>query len=431
VKVAYLTNQYPKTSHTFIRREIAGIEAAGLEVERITVRGSEEHLVDGRDRDERRRTRVLLGHGALGLLPDAFAALVSRPLRTIRALRAAIVMARWSRTSLLRHLAYLAEACVLLRWTRGRGVEHVHAHFSTNPAAVALLCRELGGPPFSFTIHGTADFDSPSAAALPCKIERAVFVIAVCEDGRRRLLLRVPPGHEHKVHVVRCGVDDPFLRARPRGVPDDPRLVCVARLSAEKGIAVLLRAARLLADEGLVFEIVLVGDGPERAALEGLARDLDVATRVRFDGWRSGDEVRARIVDSRALVLASLSEGLPVVIMEALALRRPVIGTAVGGVAELVVAGECGWVVAPGSERELAAAMREALTLAPAALDRMGRCGAERVAAAHDAGAEARRLAQLFLGHAIDADAARAAAVGERGTWNSAPKPGHQRTVAS
>jgi glycosyltransferase involved in cell wall biosynthesis len=397
VKVAYLTNQYPKTSHTFIRREIAGVEAAGLSVERISVRASDEELVDECDRAERRRTRVLLRRGALGLLPDALAVSVSHPLRTLRALRTALVISRTSDRGLLRHLAYVAEACVLLRWTKDLGIEHVHAHFSTNPTAVALLCHELGGPPYSFTAHGTADFNSGSADALPRKIAQASFVIAVCEDGRRRLLLRTPPGHEDKVHVVRCGVDAQFLGADAHGVPVDARLVCVARLSEEKGIAVLLHAARSLADDGIEFEICLLGDGPERDKLEALVAELGLAAHVRFEGWCSGAEVRARVLDSRALVLASFSEGLPVVIMEAFALKRPVIGTSVGGIAELVVPGDCGWIVSPGSESELADAMREALALSSADLDSMGERGARRVAAAHDALTEARGLARLFL----------------------------------
>lgn len=396
MKVAYLTNQYPKTSHTFIRREIAGLEEAGLEVERISVRAVDEPLVDEGDRAERGRTRVLLEHGAPGLLPAVLAVCASRPLRTVRALRTAVAMGWNSPRGLARHLAYLAEACVLLRWASRLGVEHVHAHFSTNPADVALLCRELGGPPFSFTAHGTADLGSASAASLPTKIEKASFAIAVCEDGRRRLLLRAPGGHEDKVHVVRCGVDRSFLRAEACGVPTAPKLVCVARLGPEKGIDVLLRAASVLAEEGLDFELSLLGDGPERASLEALTRALGLGARVRFEGWRNGAEVHARILASRALVLASLSEGLPVVIMEALALRRPVIATAVGGISELVVPGVCGWLVAPGSVRELAEAMREALTRSSAELDAMGRVGASHVTAAHDASVQAQRMAQLF-----------------------------------
>ncbi len=397
VKIAYLTGQYPKTSHTFIRREIAGLEEAGLEVDRISVRPAA-GLVDERDRDEQARTRVLLRRGALGLLPGALAVTARRPLRTLSALRTALAMGWKSPRGLLRHLAYLAEACVLLRWLERSGAEHVHAHFATNAADVALLCRELGGPPFSFTAHGTADLGSRAVLSLTRKISAAAFAVAVCEDGRQRLLLRTSPGHEGKIHVVRCGVDGQFLAADAQPVPSARRLTCVARLSQEKGIAVLLHATRLLAEEGVDFELSLLGDGDERAGLEGLARDLGIADRVHFEGWKGGALVREGILESRALVLPSFSEGLPVVIMEALALRRPVICTAVGGISELVEAGVSGWIVPPGSERALADAMRDALARPTEELDAMGQRGAERVAASHDSSAQARSMAQLFLG---------------------------------
>jgi colanic acid/amylovoran biosynthesis glycosyltransferase len=397
VKVAYLTNQYPKTSHTFIRREIAGVEAAGLEVQRISLRATEEQLVDPRDREERARTRVILEHGALGLLPSVVRVSLRRPLRAFKALLTALAMGRGSQRGPLLHLAYLAEACVLVRWLEAAAIDHLHVHFATNPATVALLCRDLGGPPFSFTSHGSADFRLTTHVGLRKKIDKARFVVAVCEDGRKRLLSCTPAGQESKLNVVCCGVDDAFLDAVPTAVPSDARFVCIARLSSEKGITVLLRAARLLADEGHAFEIALVGDGPDRPALEALASRLRLSAHVRFEGWKSGAEVREHILASRALVLPSLSEGLPVVIMEALALQRPVICTTVGGTAELVKDGACGWLVPPGSESELARAMREALRSTPEQLEALGRCGAERVAQRHDAGTRARELTQLFL----------------------------------
>ena len=397
MRVAYLTNQYPKTSHTFVRREIAGLEEAGLQVERFSVRSVDEPLVDEGDRAERDRTHVLLAGGVPGLAPAVLATCMLRPLRTLRALRTALSMGWSSPRGLARHLAYLAEACLLLRWGTRLGIEHVHAHFSTNPTDVALLCRQLGGPPFSFTAHGTADLAPASVESLPAKIEAATFAIAVCEHGREQLLQRTPRGHEHKLHVVRCGVDRRFLAADARAVSGAPRLVCVARLSPEKGIGVLLRAATLLALEGLDFVLSVLGDGPERKALDAQVRALGLSGRVTFEGWKSGAEVHARILASRALVLSSLSEGLPVVIMEAFALCRPVIATSVGGIAELVVPGECGWLVPPGAVRELADAMRDALTRTAAELDAMGHRGALRVRAAHDASAQARELARLFL----------------------------------
>ncbi|HUR28088.1 MAG TPA: glycosyltransferase family 4 protein [Planctomycetota bacterium] len=417
MKIAYLTNQYPKTSHTFIRREIAGVEAAGIEVERISVRATEEQLVDPRDREERARTRVILAHGALGLLPSVFATFLRQPLRAFSTLLTALAMGRGSQRGSLRHLAYFAEACVLVRWMKAGAIDHVHVHFATNPATVALLCRDLGGPPFSFTTHGSADFRVTTHIGLRKKIDRARFVVAVCEDGKKRLLACTPAGQEGKLYVVCCGVDDAFLAATPTAVPQAARFVCIARLSSEKGIAVLLRAARMLADEGYAFELALVGDGPERAALEALASRLRLTAHVRFEGWKSGAEVRDYVLASRALVLPSLSEGLPVVIMEALALRRPVICTTVGGVAELVKDGLCGWLVSPGSETELARAMRAALRSTPEQLEAMGRNGAERVAERHDAGTRARELTQLFLDSRAD-------------SWTGARSSAHAEPVA-
>lgn len=424
MKVAYLVNQYPKTSHTFIRREIAGVEAAGIDVERVSVRATRETLVDERDEAESKRTRVLLGRGVRGLLRACVAVALERPWSTVRALRKAVRLGRGSPRGVGKHLAYLAEAALLLRWTRELGVEHIHAHFSTNPATVALLCRALGGPPFSFTAHGTADFEAAKRDSLAGKIAAATFVVAVSEDGKKRLSAQTAPGHETKLRVVRCGVDGQFLSGSTRGVPDAKRLTCVARLSEEKGVATLVRATALLAKDDVEVELVLVGDGPERAELERLARDLGVARRVRFDGWRSSAEVRERLLASRALVLASRSEGLPVVIMEAMALARPVIATDVGGIAELVVHEEPeknGWLVPPGDERALASAMRDVLERAPSELDAMGRRGAARVAAMHDASAEACKLAELFRHGVRRAEPSRGSASKPRGVW----RPNH------
>jgi glycosyltransferase involved in cell wall biosynthesis len=396
VKVAYLTSQYPKTSHTFIRREIAGVERAGVEVERISVRAAGADLVDESDLAERRRTRVLLDRGVPGLLPATLATLVRRPRRAIRALTTAIAMGRRSPRGVARHIAYFAEACVLLDWSTRLGIEHVHAHFATNPTDVALLCRELGGPPFSFTAHGTSDLGSAEPGALTRKLEAASFAVAVCDDGRRKLLAHELGGRETEIHVVRCGVDRAFHAKTRSPVPEAPRLVCVARLSREKALAVLVRAARLLADEGLEFELAILGDGPERTRLERLVRELALDDFVRFEGWSSGDAVREAVLRARALVLPSLSEGLPVVIMEAFALRRPVIATRVGGIPELVETGVSGWIVDPGSDRSLRDAMREALQRPARELDAMGERGAQRVLVAHDADAQAKRLARLF-----------------------------------
>jgi hypothetical protein len=189
LRVAYLVNQYPSVSHTFIRREIEALEAAGLQVERFSIRRTApEQLRDERDRAEAARTDSLLEGDRLRLVAFCVAELLRAPARWWSALRATLSLGWRSDRGVLRPLAYLAEACVLRRELDERGVSHLHAHFVTNSTTVALLCRILGGPPFSFTAHGDACFGSASAAGLGRKVEAAEVAIAVSEDGRAQLM---------------------------------------------------------------------------------------------------------------------------------------------------------------------------------------------------------------------------------------------------
>lgn len=416
MRVAYLTNAYPSTSHSFIRREIRALEALGAEVLRYSIRPARD-LVTREDLEERARTRVVLERGAPGLLGAVLAAAAARPWRLLRALASAVRLGWRSDRGLLRHLAYLCEACAVAAWARRDRADHLHAHFGTNPAAVALLCRALGGPTFSFTVHGPEEFDRPASLGLGRKIRGAAFVVAVSSFGRSQLWRWVRHDEWHKVKVVRCGLGEDLLRAPPVPVPDRPRLLCIARLSEQKGHLLLVEAAARLAAEGRAFEIVLAGDGPLRGEIEELVRRRGLDGRVRVAGWMSGDRVRDEIVGSRALVQPSFAEGLPVVLMEALALGRPVVTTWVAGIPELVEPGASGWLVPPGAVDELAGAMREALDASPARLAEMGGAGRTRVRRDHDASREAAELLRLF---AQAASSSAAAGGVERGTPDSA-----------
>lgn len=396
-RIAYLINQYPKGSHTFIRREIVGLEAQGLEVERFSIRSMEGRLVDAADLDERTKTHVLLESGLSGLVAATLACALSSPLAFARTVRLAVAVGWRSDRGLARHAVYLMEACLLLHELRARGADHLHAHFGTNPATVAMLCRSLGGPPFSFTVHGPEEFDKPDQLALTEKIERAEFVAGVSNFGRSQLYRRCTPERWPKVQVIHCGVDASFLRAPHVPPPEAPRLVCVGRLCEQKGQLLLVEAAARLACEGRDFRLVLVGDGELRGEVEALIAREGLGDRVEITGWASGERVRDELLAARAMVLPSFAEGLPVVIMEALALGRPVVSTYVAGIPELVTP-ECGWLVPAGSIDALVDAMREVLLSSPARLDDMGRVGRARVGARHDAERIVGQLADLFKG---------------------------------
>jgi glycosyltransferase involved in cell wall biosynthesis len=394
--VAYLVNQYPKVSHSFIRREILALERRGVAVQRIAVRGWEGVLADEEDKQERERTQYLLQDGLRPLAAAALRAFAASPARWLRGLATALRMGRRADRPLPYHLVYFAQACRVLEWLRASGASHLHAHFGTNSAEVAMLVNALGGPKYSFTVHGPEEFDKPEFLGLGEKIRRADFVAAVSSYGRSQLYRWVEHAHWPKVKVVHCGLERAFHDVPPSDPPAVPRLVCVGRLCEQKGQLLLVEAARLLAERGIPFELVLAGDGEMRAELESQVASLGLGGRVRITGWISSAQVRDEILASRALVLASFAEGLPVVIMEAMALRRPVITTFVAGIPELVRSGEGGWLFPAGDVHELAAAMQACLEAPAAVLAAMGRAAHERVLARHDIDTEAAKLAGLF-----------------------------------
>jgi glycosyltransferase involved in cell wall biosynthesis len=393
VRLAYLSNVYPAVSHSFIRREIEGVEAAGHEVYRFSLRPAGADLKDPADLREAQTTETVLVQGAFALLFAWLGLFARRPMNSVAALKAAFGLSAPGLEQKFLHLAYLLEAAWLTRRLATLKVEHLHAHFGTNPAAVALLVRALGGPPFSLTVHGSEEFDSPVTLALRAKIEAATFVAAISSFTRSQLMRWSRRGDWSKIQVIRCGVDDGFLDAGAAPAPESStEFVCVARLSAAKGLLQLIAACDRMRSTGEQFSITIVGDGELRDELENEVSRRQLHDVVSLAGVRSSAEVREHLLRARAFVLPSFAEGLPVVIMEALGLSRPVITTAVGGIPELVDR-ESGWLIPAGSEDALVDAMTAALHASPEELSAKGAVGSERVRRMHDA----RRNAELIV----------------------------------
>ena len=396
MKIAYFINQYPKVSHSFVRREILAMERHGFTVLRMALRGWDAPTPDAEDRSEKERTRYVLRDGAAALLVPALRTLLSSPRRFFAALAVAARISRQSHDRpLIYHLIYVAEACRILSWMREFGARHLHAHFGTNSAEVALLARVLGGPPFSFTVHGPDEFAQPMALAE--KIHGCAFVVAVSSFGRSQLCLRLPHEDWRKVKVVHCGLEPGFYDVAPVPLPAAPRLVCVGRLSEAKGQLLLVEAMGRIAAKGIRCELALVGDGPLRRELEQLIDEHGISDRVRITGWISSDAVRAEILAARALVLPSFAEGLPVVIMEAMALRRPVLSTYIAGIPELVLPAENGWLIPAGSLEDLTEALEICLSTPLDRLQKIGDAANRRAVARHSIDVEARKLGELFL----------------------------------
>lgn len=409
MKIAYLMNHYPKVSHTFIRREILALEQAGVSVMRLSVRGWDDPAPDPQDQAEKSRTFYLLRDGLKPLLTATLSQALRSPGHFISGLRAAFRLSRRAERPLPLHLIYLAEACLALRHLREQGIEHVHAHFGTNATEVALLIETLGGPGYSFTCHGSEEFDKPEALHLGEKIRRARFVVAISSFCRSQVMRWVSHDHWPKVKVARCGVEPAFhdLVTPPA---TGHRLVHVGRLCEQKGHLLLLEAAALVKARGVKFELVFAGDGELRRPVEERIAALGLQRHVRITGWISSDQVRAEILSSRAMVISSFAEGLPVVVMESMALRRPVVSTAIAAIPELVLAPENGWLVPAGDAQALADAMVDCLQCDDAELQRRGDAARERVLQRHDVDAEAARLLRMFQEHVGAASPTRPAA---------------------
>jgi glycosyltransferase involved in cell wall biosynthesis len=395
VKIAYLISLYPAVSHTFILAEVMALRARGLEVETFSVRRARPRDILGADAEaEAGRTRWLLPASLPGYARALLWALGSRPARLARTLATAVARRGLGLRNRVMWLIYLVEAVQLAHWLHRGGHQHLHVHFGNPASNTAWLAARLAGLPFSMTLHGI-DLDEPERFRLPQKIAEARFTACISQFGRAKMLYATPPAVWNKVHLVRCGLAGAPPESSPPG--DTGRLVCVARLSPEKGHLILLDALAALHRAGRSFHCTLVGDGPMRQELESRAAALGLDGRVSFAGAQPPAKVAGYYAEADAVVLASFGEGIPLVLMEAMSHGRPVIATWVGGIPELVVPGKTGWLVPPGSVDALREALEDWLS-DPERARALGREGRAAVQRKHRIEVAAERLEALFRG---------------------------------
>lgn len=395
MKVAYLTGEYPRATDTFIQREILAVEQCGIEVERFAVRRpGDEHMVGDRQRSERDLTTYLLERPK-----ESFAGVLARafrrsPIRFVTAARLAVTTRRLGPKGSAKQAAYFVEAAVLAELMAERGVDHLHNHFADSSCTVAMLAAALGGTTYSFTLHGPAIFFEPHEWHLGTKLETAAFCATISNFARSQACLFSPSEVWPRIRIVHCGVDE-AENSEPSRPPGPCELLFVGRLDAVKGVVVLFDAVASLLAAGTDLRLTLVGDGPQRAELERRATALGIAGSVTFAGYRNQVEVQQHLRDSDVFVLPSFAEGVPVSLMEAMAMSLPVVATNVGGVTELVRDGLNGFVVAPGDPVALEAAIAD-LAADDDLRRRMGAVGRSTVRADFDSLTEARRLVTLF-----------------------------------
>lgn len=393
MNIAYLMNSYPMTSTTFIRREIEALERRGVSIRRYAVRRWGEALADPDDREEQNRTEYLLTGNGAGLVGSFLKECATNPGGVIKALGPWAALLKQARGGFIRHAAYLLQAACFKQRARRDGVDHVHVHFATNATAVAMLARIMGGPSYSFTVHGPDELTDAPLLGFPAKIGHAAFVVAISSFCKSQIIRFSSIKAAEKIRIVHCGLNLNDFEISPPA--SDSTFVCVGRLCPQKGQAQIPAAVAALKRDFSDIRVILVGDGPSRPEIEAEISRCDVAANVEFAGWMENAKVREAVANARCFLLPTFAEGLPVVIMEAFALGRPVISTYVAGIPELVD-DACGWIIPPGDLDALIAAMRDALSASEGALTTKGAEGRRRVEAGHDVDAEAAKLKALF-----------------------------------
>lgn len=392
MKLAYLTSLYPGLSSTFIVNEARGLRARGFDIRFFSVRRPDPASLPEGLRAEMREVTYLLDAGVVGTLAAVASATVRRPLAFLRTLGWSVTRPNlaWKRRAFM--VIYFVEALILARGLRKGGFRHLHVHHANNANVVALLAARYLGRRYSVTAHGSDIL--LERELLREKIGGASFAVTVSEHNRRVL---DDLGTSTAVHVVPTGVDvERFADEAESPQRTEPvRLVAVGRLNPVKGFDVLVEACRRLRERGLDFTCTIHGAGDEDTALAEAAEAADVTDRVHLAGPIAPSRVHEAYREGDIYVLSSRSEGLPVVVMEAMASGLPVVASDVTGVPELVVDGETGLLVPPEDPDALADALAT-LIEDPTRRDRMGEAGVQRVRDGFDADDHLDRLAALF-----------------------------------
>lgn len=353
MRIGYLTGQYPRATDTFIQREVAALRGSGVHVQTFSIREpAENENVGPEQKVERERTIYVLPASIFELIAVGVRLKLGSPRRYFKALRLAMKVRQQGVKGFVYGLIYFVEAGIVADRMRRDGLTHLHNHFGDSSCHVAMLAAELGGFTFSFSLHGPGIFFEPFHWRLDEKLKRALFVCNISHFCRSQAMIFCPPEKWDRLHIVHCGVDPGMFKPVTHN-GKGTRLLTVGRMASVKGIPILLEAIKQLQPAHPNLKLTVVGDGPERKDFERRACELGIVDRVEFVGYQSQSQVRDRLNQTDLFVLPSFAEGVPVVLMEAMAAGVPVVTTRIAGVAELVDDGVSGRLVPPGNVESL------------------------------------------------------------------------------
>jgi colanic acid/amylovoran biosynthesis glycosyltransferase len=395
IRIAYLVSQYPAVNHTFILREIVELRRLGFDIRVASIRAADRPLdrLSAEEQEEQRATFYVKPRGVFGIFGANVQVFFRQPFRYIGAVFYALRLAGWKAQAAFFNLAYLAEGAVVTDWMRRQNLTHLHMHFTTT---VGLLAERLALMRLSATIHGPAEFDDPAGFYLAEKIRAFSFLCTISEYGRTQLMKFSEPAEWIKFQVARLGVDPALYSARPfRENPSPFEILFVGRLAPVKGPHILVAAMGRLIQQGRQVRLRFAGDGSERAAVERNVAERGITPHVILEGWQNADRVRALYQQADIFALPSFAEGIPVVLMEAMAMEIPCVTTRINGIPELIRDQVDGLLVTPGNDEELAAAIARLMD-DPELRRRIGRAARQRVVEEYDLRGNTAQLAEIF-----------------------------------
>lgn len=397
--IAYLCSRYPSLSHTFILREVLALRGLGLRVDTYSVRRTPEYTAGADDREAQATTSVIVPPRPAEFLLANLRALVTCPGRYLSTLRRSLEMRAAGPKAAIWQLFYFGEAVLMWHWCSRAGTRHIHAHHANVGSDVALLASHLGGNgwSWSFTMHGPTELFDVREHRLAQKTEAATFVVCISEYARSQLMALVDAEHWAKLRVVHCGLDvGRFAPVDRLGRDGAPEILNVGRMVPVKGQSLLIEAMAELMRRGIEARLTIVGDGPKRPELEALAGRLGVTGRIEFAGAVAQDETLGYYERADVFATPSFAEGLPVVLMEAMATGLPVVASRIMGIPELVEEGVSGRLIAPGRADELADALAELLIDGAERRAEAGRAGRAKVVAEFAVERTAAQLLAVF-----------------------------------
>ena len=403
-RVGYVMTHYPKIAQTFIANEIEAVERAGLAITCFAMNSPTAHDRDAPGAQARVERTIYLKASPLRAAIALVAQTLRHPVGLARVWLMALKSAGGGPARSLRRIAHLAQAARVAHLANREGIERIHAHFGLAPATIAWLATAIAHAhgrrraAFSFTIHGFHDFVDPAESRLDLKSRDAAAVLCISDFTRSQLCLGTDPSLWPRFHVARCGIDTAAFAYRdPPPLSEAPTLLALGRLSPEKGFAVLIEAVARLHQDNVPATLRIVGDGPIRGDLERWARHCGVAHAVTFTGELPALQVREELNAADIFCMASFSEGLPISLMEAMAVGVPVVSTWIAGIPELAQDNVNAVTVPPANAEAFAGAVKR-LAQDESLRRRLARAARGRIEADHDMWRCGTRVAALLKG---------------------------------